>query len=572
MKEKLGNLIDEARRAALLLSSHRGTARVVSHYDADGIAAAAVMARLLSRMGKPFHISIVKQLTDRMIGSLAEEGHSLCIFTDLGSGKLGRIQESLLGNGAGVIVCDHHQAQGQVLPENRERLIHLNPLAFGLDENVSGSGVAYLLARAVSPSNKDLSELAIVGAIGDSQIGSIEENWGLAGLNREILKDAESSGKVRVETGLRLWGKYTRPVHKALEYSVDPFIPGISGSESASVQFLQEMGIALKKESGEWRTLSDLSQEEQKRLAGGIIKERIRSNQENPEWIFGDVYDLASKKRDFRNASEFATTLNACGKMEKAWLGVAMCLDDEDSFEEVREVLAEYRREIGKALDIVRADKEMKEEGENCVFIRAGKKVSEHIISNVVSIMSRSGLLPREKPVFALADTEDGQVKVSARADDSLVEGGLDLQEIISSIVEQTGGEGGGHRGAAGATIPKENEASFTEAVRRMLSRQPARTGGNPSGKESEGKAGKEIHINTSQQEELNSRRPPNGGKLEEESDGHTESEGNRAQGEEEGREEAVQEGRDRGRKGKDRGQESGQEMEREGLVRYFGS
>ncbi len=556
MKEHLENLVKEAGKAAGMLVSHAGTVRVVSHYDADGIASAAIMARALSRLGKPFHLSIVKQLADATLKELSEEKHSLYIFTDLGSGKLAAIQKELLRNGVNVIVSDHHQVNGDVLPENRERLIHLNPLVFGLDENVSGSGVTYILARAVSPENKDLSELAVVGAIGDSQTGSIEENWGLSGLNREILKDAEGSGKVKVETGLRLWGKYTRPVHKALEYSVDPVIPGISGSESASVQFLQEIGIPLKKDDGEWRTLADLTHEEQKKLATGIIKERIRNNQDNPEWIFGDAYELLSKKRDFRNANEFATILNACGKMDRAWLGVALCLDDEGAYEEARSVLASYRKEIGRALDIIRNSPDMTEEKENCVFIRAGTAVSEHIISNVVSILNRSGLLPSNKPVFAFADTEDGQVKVSARADDSLVERGINLQEIMESIAEQTGGEGGGHKGAAGATIPKENEALFMEAVAKMLSRHVAGDADNAG-------HGQQIHINTSQQEELT----PNGG----EEHGSTESEGNRTEGEEEAGEERRKEIRE-GEESEVRGQKDNQKMEGKGLVRYFSS
>ena len=74
---------------------------------------------------------------------------------------------------------------------------------------------------------------------------------------------------------------------------------------------LQELGIKLKKENGEWRTLRDLTEEEQKRLASGIIAERVNGGQPNAEWIFGDVYELLDKGGECRDANEFATILNA---------------------------------------------------------------------------------------------------------------------------------------------------------------------------------------------------------------------------------------------------------------------
>jgi single-stranded-DNA-specific exonuclease len=552
MREQLKDLVAEAVRAAGFIQAHAGVIRVVSHYDADGIASAAIMTKALARMGKRFHVSMVKQLSDGVLESLSSEGRGLFIFTDLGSGKLGPIQETILRPGVRVVVSDHHQAEGEVSRESRPSFAHLNPMAFGLDENISGSGMTYILARAISAGNRDLSELAIVGAIGDSQTGSIEENWGLAGLNREILKDAEGAGKVTVGNGMRLWGKYTRPVHKALEYSMDPYIPGISGSESASIQLLQELGIGPKDGEGRWRTLADLTEDEQKRLATGIIKERIRSNQEDPELIFGDTYDLSSKEREFRNASEFATMLNACGKMDRAYLGVALCLDDRDAGGEVRGVLSGYRREIGRSLDLVRSSPSMLEEREGCIFLRAGSRISEHVISNVVSIMSRSGLLDGSKPAFAFADTEDGQVKVSARAPDSLVAAGLSLQEVVAAAVGRTGGEGGGHRGAAGATVPKAMEPLFMQAVEELLApRNGSAAGGGP-----------EMNINTTGQEHSY----PAG---EREAMRHgTGTEGPGAEGEEEGGEEAG-EGAE-GRRGEEGGH--GKEMEGQGLVRYLGA
>jgi len=392
----------------------------------------------------------------------------------MGSGQLEIIQKHLLNDDTKVIVIDHHKMQGEIASDD---LFHLNPVEFGIDENISGSGTAYLVSRAINHDNKELSQLAIIGAIGDSQVGSIGPNWGLFGLNKEILKDAESSGKIRVSKGLRLWGRTTRPIHKALEYSVDPYIPGISSSESGAVHFLQELGIRLRSENGAWRTLSDLNRAEMKRLTTGIIKERIRENHDNPEWVFGEVYDLLDKE-DFKDANEFATILNSAGKQNMGYVGIALCLNNKEYFPMVDKMLERYRKEIGKSLGWVEKHPEAVRRTQKANYILAGNSIPETVISNVVSIIHRSEMLPeseKDKPLFALVDAEKGDVKVSARVSDHAVESGLSLQELISEAVEGLGGEGGGHAGAAGASLPKGSEERFINSIEVILMKQPAK-------------------------------------------------------------------------------------------------
>lgn len=471
MKDEVENLVRELIRIGKIIKSFSGEIRIVSHYDADGISAAAVLVKALSREDKQFHLSLINQLSESFLKELAGEKRGMIIFTDLGSGYLDMLQEYLTtGKDTEVVVLDHHQVEGELRDAN---LYHVNSVDFGITENISGSGLAYLLARAMSPENRDLSQLGIIGAIGDSQIGSIGGKWGLHGLNKEILKDAESVSKIRVRKGLRLWGRHTRPIHKTLQYSVDPYIPGITGSESACVQFLQELGIEVK-ENGRWRTLADLSEEENQRLASGIIAERIRNEHADPELIFGDTYELLDKEGELRDANEFATILNACGKMGKAYMGIAFCLNDADSGEAMK-ILEGYRKEIGRAMSWFYRNPGSVRSTPNAVYIYGGKNISEHIISNVVSIINRSCLEFNgvkgicEKPVFAFADTEDGKVKVSARISDALVDDGIDLKEVIVRVTNDIGGEGGGHKGAAGARISKEDEGRFISMVEEIL-------------------------------------------------------------------------------------------------------
>ena len=539
--KKVEGLVSEAKRAADSIRYFAGDIRIVSHYDADGIASAAIMAKALYREGKSFHLSIIKQLGEDNVKQLRGQMKSrLIAFLDMGSGQLESIRKHLLeGTDARVIICDHHQAQGSVPEEFGDRVFHINPTLFDIEENISGSGVTYLLARALNPDNRDLSELGIIGAIGDSQTGSVGPHWGLLGLNKEIMEDAKKTKKIKVEKGLRLWGRFTRPIHKALEYSVDPCIPGISGSESACIQFLNEIGIDPKN-GNSWRTLSDLSEEEQRKLASGIIKERIRGGEDNPDWIFGDVYELLDKK-DFSDANEFATLLNATGKLKEWHMGLALCLNDGESFTRVKEVLEAYRKEIGKALNWLCQNRKCLRATGNANYVLAGGKISEHVISNVASILKRSDYewIDRKLPIFAMVDTEDGKVKISARADDDYEHS---LKDMVSRAAEKTGGEGGGHNFAAGATIPRGKEDIFINTIEEILKNKNQNNEEKP--RETPEKEDKQESGDDGRGEE----RP-------------AENEGDGREGKEEGRVK-KEDGREEGRK----------EMERKGLVRYFGA
>jgi single-stranded-DNA-specific exonuclease len=568
MVGQLESLVKGAVKAAGVVKSFPGIVRVVSHYDADGIASAAIVVKALERAGKDFRLSFVQQLSEDYVTGMAGEDELLVLFTDLGSGFLDEIGRHLLDRERKIIILDHHQVQGEVPEDKGQAVYHVNPVLNGIDDDISGSGVSYLMARALSPVNKDLSELAIVGAIGDSQIGSIGPHWGLLGINKEILKDAEATGKVALGKGLRLWGRYGRPVHKALQYSMEPYIPEVTGSESGSVQFLQELGIELKGPAGEWRNLASLSEEETRKLATGIIKERIRNGEDNPEWVFGDVYELLDKPGGLRDANEFATMLNACGKSGNAWMGVAICLNDEGYAQDIGKSMTAYRREIGKAVDLVRKHPELVRVTEHAAYIMAGERISEHIISNVASIVEKSCLVPGgdcHRPVFAMARTEDGQVKVSGRLSDKLAGRGLNMKYIMSRTGEVLGGQGGGHAGAGGATIPEGSEERFINTVEKLLIASGRAPAGNIKGSaQNIEKAGQEAAaVNGEHNQAVAGHLIPK--ESQGEKHGKAETEGTGVEGEEEGRE--AQRGEAREGSG---GSPGSQKMERQGLVRYL--
>lgn len=447
---------EEVERVARIVRSivKEKHVKIITHYDADGLTSGAILSRMLTREGVNFELKIIKQLTKSEVENLKIGENDFLILSDLGSGQLDLLKNVLPKTQ--VLIIDHHE------PKKIEHLnlFHLNPLTLQ-EEEISASMISYLFAKSLNIKNVDSIDLAIVGAIADAQ----DEKWEFKGLAREILEEAETLGKITRIKGLRLYGRMTRPIHKVLEYSFDPFIPGISGSESKAVQFLSELGIKIK-EDGEWRRLNDLSLEEQKKLASAIIIERLRGKHSDAEDIFGEVYLIPERPEEIQDAREFATLLNACGRLGRGEIGIRLCLGDVEAINDALQVLEEYRKLIGEAIDWVRKGEAVITKNYG-TYIVARDKIPDTLIGTVTSILLNSNLVDASKPIFGLAETPEGKVKVSARASKDLKP--LNLRDIIINATEKLEGEGGGHKFACGGLIPKGKEDKFIQTIECML-------------------------------------------------------------------------------------------------------
>ena len=419
------------------------------------------MIKLLNNDNRKYSVSIVQQLNKAMISQLASEPYNCFIFTDIGSGVMNDIKGMLKGRK--VFVLDHHSTE-----ENEaEGIVFVNPHTCGIDggKEISGAGVVFKFACAVDKSMEELAHIAIIGAIGD-----LQEQNGFLKLNEEVLRIAVEKGKIKVIKGLRLFGTQTKPLHKALEYCTDPYIPGVSGSESGAIQFLHQVGIEPKNGNG-WKKIVHLDEEDMKRLVTGIIMKRL--NESNPDDVLGNVYILPHEEEESptRDAKEFATLLNACGRLGKASYGIGACLGDKKIKQQAVRCMADYKKEIVNALNWYNENKFSEDVfwGNRFVIINAKQNVMSTMIGTLASILSKSNLMVKNNFILSMARAVDGNTKVSLRTANNL-SGTIDLKKMIGDIIEGIGNcEAGGHQNAAGAVIPTDKEEVFIEAAKEVL-------------------------------------------------------------------------------------------------------
>jgi RecJ-like exonuclease len=459
--------------------------RIVTHIDTDGITGGAIASEALDRSHIAHEVAFVKKLDDAVITEIKRQGTPLVWFIDLGAGMMHAL------HGLDAVITDHHVPTEREIPkvlrgdlirfaESQDRILMLNPHLEGEGSDVaSGAGCAYAVARALDPANRDLAAVAVVGAVGDVQD---QEFRRLAGYNRTILQDGIEAGVLDAQIDLRLFGRETRPAYKMLQYATDPWIPRLSGNEEACIAFLLELGIDLKVED-HWRSWSDLDRGEKRRVVTALVSHMLERGcgVREVERLVGETYTLVREPAGSptRDAKEFGTLINACGRYDQAEVGYRVCRGDrEESLAQALRLLRGHREYLMQSMDAIA------EAGINQMeaiqYFHAADTIRDTVVGIAASMALNRDGAAKDLPIIAFARADDG-IKVSARTTRDLVARGLDLAAIMQEASRAVGGSGGGHHGAAGATIPPGTEEKFLEIANRMVRTQlgPVRPAGD---------------------------------------------------------------------------------------------
>ena len=440
-----------------VLKDFDGLVRVISHYDADGIASAGIIATALIKEKKRFRLSFVKGVSPQIFQEIEHEG--LVIIADMGSGQI----ESIRKMDATVIIIDHHitpeirkKKKGfeNFSPEEGEKgkIFHYNTGIFGIDGGAEGcaSSMSLAFVLSISEINSSLTDIALAGIIGDKQ------DEPLTSLNREVVDMGISMGYIQEKRPhLFLDGDSVRD---ALIYSVDPYLPGLTGREQKVDAFLKECGIDGT------RSPEDLNPDEMRFLTDRLMLLLLKRNA-TPEGIEGMVRKRYYLRRFGRYADTLSNQLNACGRLDRMTTGVAVCLGEKTAMEKAVKIREKYRSTLRNGLIYLESR-----------GIRKLRNIQYFMNNDPSSSGAFAGLgmlylFDRHMPVVALSKKEN-KTHISSRGTRELVGKGLDLSDAMRYAAGKVGGSGGGHAVAAGATIPAGKEKEFLETVDEIVGKQ----------------------------------------------------------------------------------------------------
>ena len=434
------------KAAEIVLSLPKSTRiRVVSHYDADGISAGGIICNALYREGYDFHATLMRNPFDKGLERLSKEENELIIFSDMGSGQI----ETMEKLGCKVIILDHHQYLKSEVGKN---VLQINANLCGIDGNYESSGatLSFFFAKTLNTENKDLSSLALAGAIGDKQhIG------GIRGFNKEILENALKERFLKEQVGIKLYGD---SLFDALYFSIDPYYKGISGDKDEIERILDKLNINKNTK------IEEIDKDKLIRLQSFLLFKLIKAG--CPK----NILDITIRKRYFSESlgcelERFADLLDACGKNGYRGLGLSICLGDSNAFKEAITVEKNYKQKILEYLIELEKDETKELEGMRYFYSESSS------LGGVVAGIAMNYILDEKKPLFSIAKKED-EIHVSCRGNQNLVKKGLDLGGAMKKITSVLGGHGGGHKIAAGATIAIEKEKEFLEKVDKILVQQ----------------------------------------------------------------------------------------------------
>lgn len=460
-------LTQRARRAADAVQAADGLLRVVTHYDADGLASAGVLAHTLRRAQTPFVLTVAKRLDADVVARAAEGDAALLVFADMGSGQADLFADA--GVAGRTVVLDHHvPADGA---DDVGLAAHVNAHLGGVDGTYAACAatVCHLVAVTLDDGNWDLARLALAGVCGDRQ-----ERLGVAGLNAWVAYEAAARGVVARETALRL---PAGPLGEGLARATDPFVLGLSGRPEQARAFLDDLELDP---DAAWE---DLDGEARRRLTSRLVAQLLAAGcrADLARELVGPRFTFAAPFRGVGDAGRLAELLNAAGRFDHIGDGLGFLLGQPDVAGRLENAARGYRdRVLEETLRVAEAGADVRRAVQVVEVERAA-------LTGTVCGIAMNGFLDQDRATVALhREPGEDDVKLSARGTRRLVERGLDLAEACRVAAGKVGGNGGGHTIAAGATVPLDRLEAFLEAVDEVVAGQVG-VGGPDGGEEAPG-------------------------------------------------------------------------------------
>ena len=438
---------------------------VITHLDCDGITSGSIVTKSLIRSGAKCSVRTVTEFNKNLVDRMKNDSMEFHIVTDLGGGFAKELDVGLDDN---WLVVDHHQIPDEEFDNQRV----INAWKYGINGGleVSAGGMAYLVSKALHKENTDLAWIAVVAALGDRQDQGEKKSF--SGINLDIASTAKKNGQVEIDLDILLVGRETRPLPDALAFTSHPFIEGLTWNRDACLSLLNSSGIKLK-DGSRWRVPAELTEDEKRILLQTISKFTTSKNAtEIMDELVGYTYTLSGEdKRSFlRDAREFSTMLNSCGRIRKAGVGIAICMGDRTKMlEEGENILVEYRTLLRSYMNALSSERWRVVDNGKYVMVDGEGLVSENMTGAVSSLLGGSQK-NTGKIIILRTNGGDGTIKFSSRKSTGC-KSEVNLGLLMRSCATKVSGVGGGHDAAAGARITKDKLDEFLDCLEENVTR-----------------------------------------------------------------------------------------------------
>ena len=435
-------LLTNLSQAADIVRSH-DFIQVFSHYDADGVSSAAIIANALLRAGKEFRVTLFTTLNDFNMGIISRTKADCMIISDLGASYIDQLDEL----DSEIVVLDHHTVISEA-----KKVCYANPHLYGIDGMTSGCGatMSLLFAITLDEGNWDLVQLAFAGIAGDRQHIN-----GLSGLNTYLLEQGVKRGFIEEVPGSLI---PAGDLMTELFLVTDPYIRGVSGNAEGVSKILEDAGIKHGK------SFMDLTEEEKRKLSSLIAvkltEQGVQLSSMNE--VARDRYFLKGMNMD---AEVLSSILNGCGRSGVGGMGIAAGMGDKRAMELGAELTRESARLVVE--NMVALD----EKGLNQRKYFQWFDSTDSGFTGMLCGIAMQSIGDSDKPTIGLNQSND-PVNISSRGMWGQLEKGIDLSVAMREACAAVGGSGGGHRIASGGSVPADKVEEFLDILDGIFERQ----------------------------------------------------------------------------------------------------
>ena len=435
-------LLTTLSKAADIVRGH-DFIQVYSHYDADGVSSAAIVAKTLLRMGKEFRVTLFTTLNDRGVDIIRDCKAGCVIITDLGASYIDKLDEMPFD----IVVLDHH-----TIISEAKRIVYANPHLYGIDGMTSGCGatMSLLFSVAVDEKNWDLVQVAFAGIAGDRQHIN-----GLTGLNAYLLSEGVRRGFIEELPGSLI---PSGDLMTELYLMTDPYVRGVSGDKDGVAKLMGDAGISNGK------TYMGLTPEEKRKLSS-LLAVKLASQRmqlSSMQEVARNRYFLKGLNMD---AEVLSSILNSCGRAGIGGTGVAAGMGDARSLE------AGIRTNRESAAMVVESMVELDRKGLNQMDHIQWFDTSDSGFTGMLCGIAMQCIGDPNKPTIGMNRSKE-PVNLSSRGMWIQLDRGINLAVAMREACNAAGGDGGGHRIAAGGSVPSENVELFLDKLDEILERQ----------------------------------------------------------------------------------------------------
>ncbi len=417
--------------------------QVFSHYDADGVSAASIIAQTLLREGKEFRVTLFTTLNDYNMDIIRSTKAECIIITDLGASYIDQL-DAMKND---IVVLDHH-----TIISEAKRVCYANPHLYGIDGMTSGCGatMALLFSVTMDENNWDLVQIAFAGIAGDRQHIN-----GLSGLNTYLLEKGKEKGYIEEMPGSLI---PAGDLMTQLFLTTDPYIRGVSGSEEGVARILNDAGI----EHG--KSYMDLTEEERRRLSSLIAVKLTQQGvlEQSMNEIARTRYYLKGFKMD---AEYLSSVINSCGRSGFGGIGISAGMGDIKSIEMGAKLMNDSNKEV--VMNMVELDNKGLDQRKHFQWFDS----SDSGFTGMLCGVAMQCIGDPNKPTIGMNRSKE-PVNLSSRGMWVQLDKGINLATAMREACSAVGGEGGGHRIAAGGSIPSEEVERFLDTLDSILERQ----------------------------------------------------------------------------------------------------